>query len=79
MAPFLIALVKVAVVYTKTLHDLAAEVTGSIIPKPPNLVGSENNLHSEELTSHLNKIGKNRENIVDSKSRKELSQLQTTC
>ena len=35
---FLIAAVRIAVTCTETLCDLAAEVTGSVMPKPPNLV-----------------------------------------
>lgn len=64
---------------TETLRELAAKVTGRMVPKPPNLVKSENSLCFKKLTSHLNKTGKNWENVIDSKSRKELSQLQMTC
>ena len=53
---YLIAAIRVAVGCTETLCDLAAEVTGLVIPKLPNLVGSENSLHSKELISHPNKI-----------------------
>ena len=60
MDPFLIVIVKKQLhALRSVLCDLTAEVTGSIIPKPPDLVESKNSLCSEELTSHPNQTGKN--------------------